>query len=720
MKKTTTLIFASLLSVVGFAQDIATERAQGIGSTVTVTGIVTNGDELGPIRYIEDATAGMAIYDPGVMGAVIRGDEVTVTGVLVDYNGLLEMQPVNSLTVNSAGNLITPQILTPLQIGEVTEGELVQINNTIFNNGGSIFAGNTTYDFTSNGEQGKIYLKTGHSLIGTLIPMGPVTLIGISSQHTYNFGCSPGGPGHTTCNANDGYQILPRDSADIIQSGNIVFTSAVNQTNITTTSFDLSWNVSSNSTTNCNYGTTTLLGSLVNNGGNTQNHTISLTGLSPATFYYVECYSVDGTDTAFSSTGIYSTASLSSGIIRPYFNHSVDNSFSNGVNAQDIGTAFADTISAYIALAQNTLDICVYNASSTIIANAINAAHNNGVSVRYIADDDVANIMLSSLDPNIPVVFRDPVPAGIMHNKFIIIDASSTNNSWVLGGSTNWTDPTNLINDYNNIIFIQDEAIAKAYTLEFEEMWGGVFGSNKLDNTPHKFISDGKLIEVYFSPSDQTTTHIIESIESVDNNLEFGLLAFTRDDIGQAVINKDIQFGVTVRGIIEQENISGSEFATLSTASVDVRSHTGVSNQFHHKYAIVDANNVAADPLVLTGSHNWSGNAENNSDENTLIIHDATIANIYLQEFEKRWGELGITNALDLLIDVETSVFPNPSTGEITIRSDLEIVKINLYDGSGKLLSTTHDTSFKINSNGVFFIQIVTDKVISLKKVVIE
>ena len=73
----------------------------------------------------------------------------------------------------------------------------------------------------------------------------------------------------------------------------------------------------------------------------------------------------------------------------------------------------------------------------------------------------------------------------------------------------------------------------------------------------------------------------------------------------------------------------------------------GLLIQFHHKYAIIDASNVSADPIVLTGSHNWSGNAENNSDENTLIIHDATIANIYLQEFEKRWGELGTPNAID-------------------------------------------------------------------------
>ena len=700
---------AMLISVLGFTQtDIATARTQGVGATVTITGIVTNGDELGPIRYIEDATAGLALYDPSTLLGVVRGDEVTVTGVLVDYNGLLEMTPVNSSITNNSGNLSTPQLVTPIQIGEATESELIQINNVIFNSGGSLFTAGT-HDFTSNAEIGKVYIRAGSPLENSLIPMGLVTLTGISSQYTFS---TP---------ANDGYQILPRDSADIIQSGNIVFTSAINQTNITTTSFDLSWSVSANSSTNCNYGMTTALGTSINNGGNTTSHTISLTGLSPATFYYVECYSVDGLDTAFSNVGVYSTASLSSGIIRPYFNHSVDNSFSNGVDAQDVGTAFADTIVAYMNLAKTSLDICVYNASSTIIAAGINNAYSRGVAVRYIADDDVTNIMLSSLNDSIPVIYRDPSPAGIMHNKFIIVDANSTNNSWILGGSTNWTSPSNLINDYNNMVFIQDEAIAKAYTLEFEEMWGGVFGSNKLDNTPHKFMTNGKLVEVYFSPSDQTTSHILEAIENVDNTLEFGLLSFTRDDLGQAVIDKDIEFGVTVRGIIEMKNSSnGGEYDNLVAASVDVRSHEGVSNQFHHKYLIADANSIASDPTVLTGSHNWSNNAENNSDENTIIIHDGTTANIYLQEFEKRWGELGGANAIDELINVEVSIFPNPSAGIINIKSDLRIKQINLHAVDGKHLSTTKSKTIDIAIKGIYFLKIITDKGTTVRKVVVE
>ena len=39
-----------------FAQTIADARDQPLGNTVTVRGIVTNGSELGKIRYLQDGT----------------------------------------------------------------------------------------------------------------------------------------------------------------------------------------------------------------------------------------------------------------------------------------------------------------------------------------------------------------------------------------------------------------------------------------------------------------------------------------------------------------------------------------------------------------------------------------------------------------------------------------------------------------------------------------
>ena len=710
MKKKITLLLSTLIIIFNaYSQDISTARSQGIGASVTVTGIVTNGDELGPIRYIEDGTAGIAIYDLSTnnyLNGAMRGDSITISGDLVDYNGLLEMNPTSTAIIHGSNYSITPQLVTPLQIGELTESELIQINNVIFNNGGSLFTVGT-HDFSSNGETGKIYIRTGSPLENSLIPMGPVILIGLSSQYTFNVP------------ANNGYQVLPRDSADIIPTGNLLFTSSITQSNITTNSFDLSWTTSDSSTTACFYGTTPALGNNLNLGGNSINHTLSLTSLLDATIYYVQCYSVKGSDTAFSNIGVYVTSSNSSGVIRPYFNHSVDVSYSNGVDAQNISTYINDTIKAYIDLAQNTLDICVYNASDATIATAINDAYNRGVAVRYIADDDVVNSMISSLNPNIPVIYRDPTIAGIMHNKFFIIDANSTNNSWVMGGSTNWTNPSNLFNDYNNIIFIQDKSIAQAYTLEFNEMWGGNFGSNKEDNTPHLFNVNGVEIEVYFSPSDQTTSKILNFINNVDYSLEFGLLAFTRDDIGTAVINKNSEFGVNIRGIIEMQNTTGSEYDNLINGGVNVKSHSGVTHSFHHKYAIADVGVSGSNPAILTGSHNWSSNAENSSDENTIIINDQTIANIYLQEFEKRWNEL--STSIDDFSELKIEIFPNPSKGKVNIISEKMIDIVKVFDLEGKFLKSVKSNNFEISSVGVYFIKIIfNDGNYAIRKIIIQ
>ena len=704
-----------LLSFNSISQDIFTARSQTLGSSVTITGIVTNGDELGPIRYVEDGTAGIAIYDlstNNLLNGAQRGDSITITGTLVDYNGLMEVNPTSSAIIHSSSNSITPQIVTPIQIGENTESELIQIDNVIFNNGGGLFTVGT-HDFQSNGETGKIYIRTGHPLANSLIPMSPVTLVGLSSQYTFSVP------------ANDGYQILPRDSADVQPNGNLLITSAISQSNISTMGFDLSWSTSDNATTECYYGTNpSNLSNHTNLANNVTNHTLNFNNLSPATVYYIKCFSVNGIDTAFSNIGVYITSSNSTGKIRPYFNHSVDTSFSTGVNAQNITTYFNDTIKAYMDLAQNTLDICVYNASDATIASAINDAHNRGVQVRYIADDDASNLMLSSLDPNIPIVYRTNSTAGIMHNKFIIIDAGSVNNSWILSGSTNWTNPSNLFNDYNNLIFIQDQSLAIAYTLEFEEMWGsgpaaggGVFGYNKEDNTPHLFNVNGVEIELYFSPTDQTTAKIIKFINNVDYTMEFGLLSFTKNDIGDAVVNKEAEFGVNIRGIMEQENINGSEFDNLINNGVNVKSHTGVTHQFHHKYAIADANINGANPAVLTGSHNWSANAEDNSDENTLIIHDATIANIYLQEFEKRWSELTPTTVSNN--NFKLDIFPNPSNGSSEIISDKGIAQIYIYNIEGKLLKKQTSKLLHFDSVGTYFVKILfVDNITFVQKIV--
>ena len=66
-----------------------------IGQTVTVVGVVTSDDNLGSVRYLQDATAGIAIYpgqDWSSWDATPQiGDSLSVTGPITEYNGLLEI-----------------------------------------------------------------------------------------------------------------------------------------------------------------------------------------------------------------------------------------------------------------------------------------------------------------------------------------------------------------------------------------------------------------------------------------------------------------------------------------------------------------------------------------------------------------------------------------------------------------------------------------------------
>jgi len=113
----------------------------------------------------------------------------------------------------------------------------------------------------------------------------------------------------------------------------------------------------------------------------------------------------------------------------------------------------------------------------------------------------------------------------------------------------------------------------------------------------------------------------------------------------------------------------------------------------HHKYGIVDSSAPASDPLVITGSHNWSYSAETYNDENTLIIHDADIANIYLQEFEARWGEL-VDVAEIVTNSQKVQILPNPVFDRFEISYDGQSAikgNLQLIDYAGRQIKSFGD-----------------------------
>lgn len=415
--------------------------------------------------------------------------------------------------------------------------------------------------------------------------------------------------------------------------------------------------------------------------------------------------------------------------IRAYFTQSVDNTVSSITDAQS-SPALDDTIKKFIDQAQATLDLAVWDNGNSTIVGAINDAYVRGVQIRYITSSNALNSALSGMNSNIPVLERNSgLTSDVMHNKFIIVDGSQ-----LLTGSMNFGNGS-IYDDYNNIVIIEDPSIANTYTIEFDEMWGGngpqpnlansKFGPDKTNNTFHSFLVGSTIIESYFSPTDHTTEEIVNAINSADYELDVALFTFTNNDLGDAVIDAKNR-GVNVRCIIENESYIGSEFNALENAGIPIISHQSVNFDFHHKYCIIDAQHPSSDPQVVTGSHNWTNSAEDEYDENTLIIHDHTLAQQYTEEFFKRWTELGGA-ALPVFGEGSSfEIFPNPSKGQINFKAELtDHSEIKMVNSKGQIILHSH---FEPGQNsqtfellpGMYFLQLISAESVKTQKIVIE
>jgi len=109
------------------------------GQVVTTTGIVTatNFDGYKDNIYISmpssGAWTGLYLYNCGDT-TLVAGDEIEVTGEIVEYWGLTELKEATSVTILSSGNEVPApvQILTAeAAAGEAYEGVYVEVNNIV-------------------------------------------------------------------------------------------------------------------------------------------------------------------------------------------------------------------------------------------------------------------------------------------------------------------------------------------------------------------------------------------------------------------------------------------------------------------------------------------------------------------------------------------------------------------------------------------------------------
>ncbi|TVO51631.1 phospholipase D-like domain-containing protein [Denitromonas halophila] len=118
-------------------------------------------------------------------------------------------------------------------------------------------------------------------------------------------------------------------------------------------------------------------------------------------------------------------------------------------------------------LARQTVRICVFTIADNRISEAILAAHQRGVEIRILTDNDkrfdAGSDIAQLRAAGIPVV-EDRSNAH-MHHKFAIFD-----DLWLLNGSFNWTRSASQANE-ENLVLSNDPAMCTPFTARFEHLW---------------------------------------------------------------------------------------------------------------------------------------------------------------------------------------------------------------------------------------------------------
>ena len=658
---------------------ISEARSKALGTVVTVSGIASNGAEFGVIRFIQDPTGGIAIYD-NALTDIERGDSVIVTGELTEFNGLLEISNVSSWQRFALGKEMAPIDLIPADAyQESREGQLVRVKNVTFVQSGNFSGSSANYSISDGSSNYQVRILGTADIAGTPIPSGKISLTGVMGEYRSN------------------YQLQPRSLQDIGTVGP-QFLSILQQSDIQPFSFTVSWTTDVPSTSILRYGPTPALGSEVSDTAMRTAHSFKLSGLNHGSVYYVQGLSIDANgDTGKSNVVAMATRSISPGNIYVYFNNPVDTTYKLNTPAHFVNKALADTVIAYIDRAKESIDIAIYNIDNKNgIVTALNNAYARGVNVRLIAGEGVNSSGYGQI--NIGVGNKKKAPPsspnyGIMHHKFLVIDAEATvpADAYVITGATNFTD--NQINrDPNNMVIFQDQAMARSFAIEFEEMWGGKFGADKADNTPHQFVVGGREVELYFSPSDNTEEHIKKVIRASDEEFYFILLIWTRYGLAYDIRDQIQNENIFAAGIVEDTSSSSFPFNIVAP---EMNGRMLVDNKswiMHHKYAISDPQFADKEPMLLTGSHNWTTSANVRNDENTVIIHDQDIARQFLQEFSARFKEAGggdllIVSGVGELPRIDLRIFPNPVSTALFVESSGPLL-YRIYNMSGRLMGS--------------------------------
>jgi len=305
-------------------------------------------------------------------------------------------------------------------------------------------------------------------------------------------------------------------------------------------------------------------------------------------------------------------------------------------NPDVIAGSIEEKLIQFIDNAQTSIHIASFEFNLTPVAEALIAAKNRGVDVKWVTDDE--NGLEYDIQPGrgqfslmaaAGIELKDDAGrSALMHNKF-----------WIFDGQIVWTGSTNISSNgifkqNNNVLVIRSPEIAFIFEREFQELWSAQLGPRAPSTINNQWvILDGTPIQVLFSAEDEVVSNLVAVVNDAQTSIRFLAFSFTDYPLAQAMIDR-ASAGVDVKGIFETfgSGSSSSELKTFRCAGLPVR-QDGNGSFLHHKVIVIDSS------IVMTGSLNYSSSADEDNEENVVIVDNAEIAALYMQEFDKLWGQ---------------------------------------------------------------------------------
>jgi len=131
-------------------------------------------------------------------------------------------------------------------------------------------------------------------------------------------------------------------------------------------------------------------------------------------------------------------------------------------------------------------------------------------------------------------------------------------------------------------------------------------------------------VEVYFSPKGGCTEAVVRELNAAQQTVFIQAYSFTSKDIAAAMLQAQKR-GVVVHVILDKSNL------TENYSDADFIAHSGMSVLIDSKHAIAHNKIMIIDgQVVITGSFNFTTQAERSNAENLLVIRDRGLAERYL------------------------------------------------------------------------------------------